>query len=69
MSTGLIAILIMIILAVVVVQIGRIADLAAKIRGEEEVAQQANDRTSVWLVAFMVLFLIIQICLFCSCIA
>ena len=58
MSTGLIAILIMIILAVVAVQIGKISDLAAKIRGEEEVAQQANDRTAVWLVAFMVLFLI-----------
>ena len=38
MSTGLIAILIIIILAVVVVQIGKISDLAAKIRGEEEVA-------------------------------
>jgi cytochrome c oxidase subunit 2 len=58
MSTGFIAILIIIILAVVVVQIGKISDLAAKIRGEEEVAQQANDRTAVWLVAFMVVFLI-----------
>lgn len=58
MSTGFIAILILVILAVVVVQIGRISDLAAKIRGEEEVAQQANDRTAVWLVGFMVLFLI-----------
>ncbi len=58
MSTGFIAILIVIILAVVVVQIGKISDLAAKIRGEEEVAQQANDRTAVWLVGFMVLFLI-----------
>jgi len=58
MSTGFIAILIMVILAVVVVQIGKISDLAAKIRGEEEVAQQANDRTAVWLVGFMVLFLI-----------
>jgi len=58
MSTGFIAILIIVILAVVVVQIGKISDLAAKIRGEEEVAQQANDRTAVWLVGFMVLFLI-----------
>jgi len=58
MSTGFIAILIIIILAVVVVQIGKISDLAAKIRGEEEVAQQANDRTAVWLVGFMILFLI-----------
>lgn len=58
MSTGFIAILILVILAVVVVQIGKISDLAAKIRGEEEVAQQANDTTAVWLVGFMVLFLI-----------
>lgn len=58
MSTGFIAILIVIILAVVVVQIGKISDLAAKIRGEEEVAQQANDRSAVWLVGFMILFLI-----------
>ena len=58
MSTGFIAILIIIILAVVVVQIGKISDLAAKIRGEQEVAQQANDRTAVWLVGFMVVFLI-----------
>lgn len=57
--TGLIAFLIVGLLAVIVVQIGKVSDLAAKIRGEEEVAQQSNDRTAVWLVAFMVIFLIL----------
>jgi len=58
--TGLIAILIIVLLAVIAVQIGKVSDLAAKIRGEEEVAQQANDRTAVWLVGFMVIFLILS---------
>lgn len=57
--TGLIAFLIIGLLAVVVVQIGKVSDLAAKIRGEEEVEQQANDRTAVWLVGFMVIFLVL----------
>ncbi len=57
--TGLIAFLIIGLLAVIVVQIGKVSDLAAKIRGEEEVAQQSNDRTAFWCVAFMVVFLIL----------
>jgi len=57
--TGLIAFLIIGLLAVIVVQIGKVSDLAAKIRGEEEVAQQNNDRTAFWLVAFMVVFLVL----------
>jgi len=57
--TGLIAFLIIGLLAVITVQIGKVSDLAAKIRGEEEVAQQANDRTAVWLVGFMIIFLVL----------
>jgi cytochrome c oxidase subunit 2 len=57
--TGLIAFLIIGLLAVIVVQIGKVSDLAAKIRGEEEVAQESNDRTAFWLVAFMVVFLVL----------
>lgn len=57
--TGLLIIAILVFLAVIVVQIGKVSDLAAKIRGEEEVAQQANDRTAAWLVGFMVIFLIL----------
>ena len=56
--TGLIIILIIILIAIVVVQIGRVSELAAQIRGEEEVAQQSNNRTAIWLVLFMVGFLI-----------
>ena len=41
------------------VQIGKVSDLAARIRGEEEVAQQSNDRTAFWLVVFMVVFLVL----------
>ena len=55
---GLIAILIVILLAVIVVQIGRVSELAAKIRGEQEVYLQKNNRTGVYLVIFMVGFLI-----------
>ncbi|MFT6335569.1 MAG: cytochrome c oxidase subunit 2 [Saprospiraceae bacterium] len=57
--TGLIAFLIVGLLAVIVVQIGKVSDLAARIRGEEEVAQQSNDRTAVWCVVFMVVFLVL----------
>ncbi|MFT4536202.1 MAG: cytochrome c oxidase subunit 2 [Saprospiraceae bacterium] len=57
--TGLIAFLIVGLLAVIVVQIGKVSDLAAKIRGEEEVAQQSNDRTAVWCVIFMIAFLVL----------
>lgn len=56
--TAFIAILIVILLAVIVVQIGKVSELAGKIRGEEEADMQANNRTAVWLVVFMVLFLV-----------
>ncbi len=56
--SGLIAIIIVILLAVILVQLGRVSDLAAKIRGEEKVEQQGNDRTAFWLVIFMIVFLI-----------
>ncbi|MBK8700886.1 MAG: OmpA family protein [Saprospiraceae bacterium] len=45
-------------MAVIVVQIGRVNDLAAKIRGEEEVMRSGNDATGRWLVVFMVVFLV-----------
>jgi len=57
--TAFIPILIIALLAVIMIQIGKVSDLAAKIRGEEEVAQQSNDRTAVWLVGFMIIFLIL----------
>ncbi len=56
--SGLIIFIIVILIAVILVQLGRVADLASKIRGEEKVASQQNDRTAFWLVVFMVVFLI-----------
>jgi len=55
---GLIAILTIVLLAVIVVQIARITEIAAKIRGEEEVAAQKNDRTAFYFLVFLVGFLV-----------
>jgi len=55
--TGVIVILIVVLLAVIAVQIGKVSDLAKKIRGEEEVEQRANDRQANWMLVFMVAFL------------
>ena len=56
--TYLVAIAIFILLGIIIVQIGRVTELAAKIRGEEDVAQSNNDKTAFWLVVFMIVFLI-----------
>lgn len=56
--TYLVAIAILFLLGVIVVQIGKVTELAAKIRGEEEAARQETNRTAVWLVIFMIVFLI-----------
>lgn len=58
MSTGLIIILCVILLAVVVVQIGRVTEIAAKIRGEEEVQLEINNRNGILSMVFLVAFLI-----------
>lgn len=56
--TALFAIVCILLIAVIVVQIGRVTELAAKIRGEEEV-QEANDRANANIsLIFMVLFLV-----------
>ncbi|MEL6986588.1 MAG: OmpA family protein [Bacteroidota bacterium] len=55
---GLIAILIVILLAVVVVQIGKVTELSAKIRGEEGVNIKQNTRQAFWLLVFCAGFLI-----------
>ncbi len=56
--TYLVAIAIFILLGIIIVQIGRVTELAAKIRGEEDVAQSNNDKTAFWLVVFMIAFLV-----------
>ena len=55
---GFIILLILVLLGVIVVQIGKVTELASKIRGEEEAELQANNRTAIWLVIFMVVFLV-----------
>lgn len=54
---GLVATLILILIAVIIVQIGRLSELAARIRGEEAVEEQKNNSTAVYLLIFMVAFL------------
>lgn len=56
--TYLIAFIIIGLLAVIAVQIGKVSELAASVRGEEEVEEQNNNRTGAWLVIFMVGFLV-----------
>ena len=55
---GLLITGIILLIGIIVVQIGRVSELAARIRGEEEVERRANNSTAVWLMVFMVVFLI-----------
>jgi cytochrome c oxidase subunit 2 len=52
-----IAFAIVFLLAVIIVQIGKITEIASRIRGEEEVEIQNNTTQGKWLLAFMVIFL------------
>ncbi len=58
MSTGLIIIGCILLIGIVIVQIGKVTELAAKIRGEEEVQYETNRRNGILMVVFMVVFLI-----------
>jgi cytochrome c oxidase subunit 2 len=55
---GLIITGIILLIGVIVVQIGKVSQLAAEIRGEEEVARRSNESQAKWLVIFMVVFLV-----------
>lgn len=55
--TALLATLCIILIAVIAVQIGKVTELASKIRGEEDTQERNNRTTSRWLLVFMVLFL------------
>ena len=57
--TGLIIFLIFLLLGVIIVQIGRVTELAAKIRGEEEVEQQNTNRQAKMMLVFLVVFLVL----------
>ncbi|MBI1225650.1 MAG: OmpA family protein [Bacteroidetes bacterium] len=59
MSTGLIIIACLILIVIVIIQIGKVTDLAAKIRGEEAVQLETNKRTANFMLIFMVAFLVL----------
>lgn len=56
--TALLAIICIVLIAVIAVQIGKVTELAAKIRGEEDALERTNRTTSRWLMTFLVGFLI-----------
>lgn len=56
--TALIIILCITLLIIVAVQIGKISELAQKIRGEEEVEQESNNRSAYGMLLFLVAFLV-----------
>jgi cytochrome c oxidase subunit 2 len=59
--TALVIILTVVLAIVVIVQIGRLSELAAKIRGEKESEAEGNKRSAYGMIIFMVLFLIFAI--------
>lgn len=61
MSTGLIIIGCLALIVIVIIQIGKVTDLAAKIRGEEAVQYESNKRTANFMLLFMIGFLILTI--------
>ena len=56
--TGLVIIAIIILLAVILVQIGRLTEVSAVIRGEENVQMATNNRNAVYMLIFLVVFLV-----------
>ena len=56
--TALIIILCVVLIVVIAVQIGRVTELAAKLRGEEEMEARSNTANSRGMLVFMVLFLV-----------
>jgi cytochrome c oxidase subunit II len=56
--TGLIAVLCVVLIALVIVQIGKVTELANKIRGEEEAQEETNNWNAAFSMVFMVLFLL-----------
>jgi cytochrome c oxidase subunit 2 len=56
--TALLAIISLLLIAVIIVQIGRVTELASKIRGEEEMQYVINRRQAALSYIFMILFLV-----------
>ncbi|MCB9081148.1 MAG: OmpA family protein [Lewinellaceae bacterium] len=59
--TGLLALLSVILIAIIAVQIGKVSELAAKIRGEQEMQDATNRRQGNYMMIFMILFLVFVI--------
>lgn len=55
---GLVIVGILILAVIILLQISKFSELASRIRGEEAVELESNNRTAMYLVVFMVLFLI-----------
>ena len=56
--TGLLVLLSIILITIIVVQVGRVTELAAKIRGEEEVQELSNNRNAIFSLLFVIVFLV-----------
>ncbi len=56
--TGLIAVLCIVLIGLVIVQIGKVTELATKIRGEEDAQEETNEWNAKFSMAFLVFFLI-----------
>ena len=56
--TALITFAILILLGIVIVQIGKVTELATRIRGEEEIELKNNKAQGRWMMVFMVVFLV-----------
>lgn len=57
--TALLAILCIVFITIIVIQIGKVTELAAKIRGEKEVEMASNRRQANYLLLFMIAFLVL----------
>jgi len=56
--TALLIIGIIFLIGLITVQIGKVSELTAKIRGVEETEQRSTNSQAVWLMVFMVIFLV-----------
>ena len=59
--TALVIILTIVLAIVVIIQIGRLSELAAKIRGEKEAEAESDKRNAYGMMVFLVLFLLFTI--------
>ena len=57
--TALLVFLSLILIVVIAIQIGKVTELAAKIRGEEEMQEIVNGRQGLYMVIFMIAFLVL----------